>query len=168
MQDATSAITKGQEQGVKLRAQQGRQLNAKIVTKVLGKLGALEATNEYKTIQFKAQKPHHNLQLVCYIEAEEETDKNQLIKMKVFKLTNRHATKCLRIRQETRELTRNGKTTEVTLKYIASQELHLEKKKMQVWKQMIMQKVAHELQIIKKLAKVYKERFEEEIEVIKE
>lgn len=39
---------------------------------------------------------------------------------------------------------------------------------MQVWKKMIMQKVTHELQIIKKLAEAQKVRFEKEIEVVKE
>ena len=46
-------------------------------------------------------------------------------------------------------MTRNGKTAEVTLEQISSQEFQAEKGKMQIWKQMIMQEVAHELQIIK-------------------
>ncbi len=166
--DATLATTKSQEQGVELQVQQGSQLDAEIVTKRSGKLGALRATSGNRTIRFKAGEPHHNLQLVRHIEAEEKADRNQLIDMGVFKPTNGNATKRLRMRQETREVTRNSKTAEATLEKIASQEFQAEKGKMQVWKQMIMQEVAHELQIIKESAKAQKEHFEKEMEVVKE
>ena len=136
--DATSVTTKGQEQGVELQAQQGCQLNAEIVTKRSGKLGALGATSGNRTIRFKEGELHHNLQLVCHIEAEKEADRNRLINMGVFKLMNGNATKRLRMKQERREVTRNGKTAEDTLKQIASQEFLAEKGKMQVWKPIIM------------------------------
>ena len=93
--DATSATTKGQDQGVKHQAQKGRQLDAEIVTKRSGKLGALGATSGNRTIQFKAGEPHHNLRLVRHIEAEVEADRNQLIDMGVFKPTSGNATNAL-------------------------------------------------------------------------
>lgn len=117
--NAISATTKNQEQRIELQAQQKRQLDAAIVTKRLEKLGALGATSRNKCIWFKAGKPHHNLQLICHIDAEKKADRNQLIDMKVFKLINRNATKRLRMRQEMRKMTKNGKIAEVTLKQIA-------------------------------------------------
>jgi len=97
-------------------------------------------------------KGHHDLQMVRHVEEEEEADRNQLIDMGVFKPTSGNAAKRLRMRQETREGTRNGKTVEATLQQIASQEFQAEKGKMQIWKQMIMREVAHELQAIKESA----------------
>ena len=61
-----------------------------------------------------------------------------------------NATKRLSMRQETRGTTRAGRTAEATLKQIATQEFQAEKGKMQIWKQVIMQEVAHELQAIRK------------------
>ena len=115
-------------------------------------------------MRFKAREPHHNLQIVRHVEIEEEADRNQLIDMGVFKQTSGNATKRLRVRQETREATRNGKTAEATLEQIVSQEFQAEKGKMQIWKRMIMEEVAHELQIIKESAEAQKI----EMEVVKE
>lgn len=50
------------------------------------------------------------------------------------------------------------------IEQIASQEFRAEKEKMQIWKQMIMEEVAHELQIIKESAEAQKI----EVEVVKE
>ena len=66
--------------------------------------------------------------------------------MGVFKPTSGNATKRLRMRQEARGTTSTDKTAEATLKQIATQEFQAEKGKMQIWKQMIMQEVAHKLQ----------------------
>ena len=96
------------------------------------------------------EEPRHNLQMVCHVEEEEEADRNQLVDMGVFKPTSGNATKRLRMRQETRETTRAGKTAEATLKQIATREFQAEKGKMQIWKQLIMEEVAHELQAIKR------------------
>lgn len=66
------------------------------------------------------------------------------------------------------EENRNGKTAEASLKQIASQKFQAKKRKMQIWKQMIIQKVTHKLQIIEELADVQKEHFQKQIEVVKE
>ncbi len=113
-------------------------------------------------------KGHHDLQMVRHVEEEEEADRNQLIDMGVFKPTSGNAAKRLRMRQETREETRNGKTVEATLQQIASQEFQAEKGKMQIWKQMIMREVAHELQAIKESAEAREKRFQVEIEIVRE
>lgn len=74
-------------------------------------------------------KGHHNLQIVRHVEEEEEADRNELIDMGVFKPTSGNAAKRLRMRQETREETRNRKIVEATLQQIASQEFQAEKGK---------------------------------------
>jgi len=168
--DATSATTKGQEHEAEHQAKQMRQLDAEIERKRVGKRGALGATSENGMIRFnfKAGEPHHHLQMVHHVEVEEIADRNQLIDMGVFKPTSGNATKRLRMRQETRGATRNGKTAETTLEQIASQEFQAEKGKMQIWKRMIMQEVKHELQIVKESAEAQKEFFQVEIEVVRE
>lgn len=60
--------------------------------------------------------------MVCHIEVEKIADKNLLINMEVFKSTSRNAIKYLKMRQEMHKATKNGKTTEATLKQIANQE----------------------------------------------
>ncbi len=162
--DSTSATTTGNEHETEHQAQHVRQLDAEIGRKQLGKLGALRATRGNGMIRFKAGEPHHNLQMVRHVEIEEKADRNQLIDMGVFKPTSGNATKRLRVRQETREATKNGKSAEATLEQIASQEFRAEKGKMQIWKRMIMEEVAHELQIIKESAEAQKI----EVEVVKE
>lgn len=115
---------------------------------------------------------HPSLQMVRHVEEEKEADRNQLVNMGVFKPTSGNATKRLMIRQETRGITRTCKTAEATLKQIATQEFQAEKGKMQVWKQMIMQKVAHELQTIKQTHKesmeAQRECFQVEMEGVRE
>ena len=83
--------------------------------------------------------------MVRHIEEEEDADRSDLIDMGVFKPTSGNATKRLRMRQETREATRTTKTVEATLKQIATQEFQAEKRKMKIWKQVIMQEVGHHL-----------------------
>ena len=84
---------------------------------------------------------NHNMQMVRHIQEEENATKNNLIQIWVFKLISKNATKWLRIRQKTRV----SKNAKATLKQIATQEFQIEKEKMQIWKQMIMQEVAQEL-----------------------
>lgn len=91
--------------------------------------------------------------MVCHVKEEKEVDRNQLVDMGVFKLTSGNATKRLRMKQETRGTTRADRTAEAILKQIATQEFQAKKGKMQIWKQVIMQKVAHELQTIRKTHK---------------
>ena len=112
--------------------------------------------------------PGHNMQMVRHIEEEENADRSDLIDMGVFKPTTGNATKRLRMRQETREPTRNAKTTEATLKQIANQEFQTEKGKMEIWKQVIMQEVGHQLQTMKELAGAQKECFWVEMEELRE
>ena len=120
--DATPATRKGQEHEAEHQAQQVRQLDAEGENKRPGKLEVLRATSGNGAIRFKFGEPHHNMQMIRHVEAEDEADRNQLIDMGIFKPTSGNATKRLRMGQETREATRNGKTAEATLEQIASQE----------------------------------------------
>ena len=104
--------------------------------------------------------PDYNMQMVRHIEKEEDADRSDLINMGVFKPTSENATKRLRMRQETRGATRTSKAAEATLKQIATQEFQAEKGKMQIWKQMIMQEVAQELQSVKESAEAQKVEME--------
>lgn len=54
--------------------------------------------------------PHHNMQIVRYMEEEKDADKSDLIEMGVFKSTSKNATKQLKIWQETRT-SKNAKAT---------------------------------------------------------
>lgn len=85
--------------------------------------GYSEVENDASTGTAKEQEhgePYQHLQMVRRIEEEEETDRNQLIDMGIFKPTSGNATKRLRMRQETREATTTDKTAEATLKQIAT------------------------------------------------
>lgn len=106
--------------------------------------------------------------MVRHVEEEEEADRGQWIDMGVFKPTSRNAMKRLRMKQEARGTTRAGKTTEATLKQIATQEFQIKKEKIQIWKQMIMQEVVLELQAIKESGEAQKECFRVKIEVVRE
>lgn len=66
------------------------------------------------------------------MEEKDETNRNQLVKIEVFKPTNRNATKRLRKRQETRGTTKTSQTAETILKQIATQEFQAEKRKIEV------------------------------------
>lgn len=90
--------------------------------------------------------PHQDLQIARQLGLEAE--RSQLANLGVLKATNGNAAKRLK-RQETRVTTRAGKSAELAIKQIATQELQAEKGKMQVWKQMIMEEVARELQAIR-------------------
>lgn len=48
----------------------------------------------------KHEEPPHNLQIVDYIEEENEADKSQLVNKRIFKSISGNATKGLRIRQK--------------------------------------------------------------------
>lgn len=78
---------------------------------------------------YEHEEPNYNMQMVRHIKEEEEADRGDLINMGVFKPTSGNATKRLRMRQETREITR---ATKAALNQIASQEFQAEKGKMQV------------------------------------
>ncbi len=101
-----------------------------------------------------------------------EIARNQLGNPGVLKATSGNAGKRLKIRQETRAATRAGKSAEAAIKQLAAQKIQAEKEKMQEWKEIVMQEVAQELQIIRQ---TYGEEFEKqrtffvaEIETLKE
>ena len=74
------------------------------------------------TAGYEHEEPGYNMQMVRHIEEEEDADRSDLINMGVFKPTSGNATKRLRVRQETRGMTRTSQTAKATLKQIASQE----------------------------------------------
>lgn len=78
------------------------------------------------------EEPHNNMQIVCHMEEEKDADRSDLIDMGVLKPTSGNATKRLRMRQETRGITRTTKTAKAALKQIALQEFQAEKGKTQV------------------------------------
>ncbi len=94
---------------------------------------------------------HQDLQIARQLGLEAE--RNQLANLGVLKATNGCAAKRLKLRQETRETTRVGRTAGPAIKQIATLKLQAEKIKMQEWKQMIMEEVERELQAIKQTHK---------------
>ena len=123
--------------------------------------------------------PGHNMQMIRHVGEEEGADRSQLIDIGVFKPTSGNATKRLRLRQATRGTARTDKTAEATLKQIATQEFQAEKGKMEIWKQVIMQEVGHEIQAIKQIhddaieaqkqeMEAQRHSFSTEIEMLKE
>ena len=86
-------------------------------------------------------------------------------------LTSGNATKQLKMRQEKHVATRATKSAEAAVKQIATQELQVEKKRMQEWKQNVMLEVIRKLQVIKQAHKevmeAQRESFQVELERIK-
>lgn len=80
-----------------------------------------------------------------------EEERNQSVKLGVFKATSGNGTKRIKMRQESRVTTRSGKSAEAVIKQFASQELQGEKEKMQAWKENVMQEVARGLQVIRQV-----------------
>ena len=78
-----------------------------------------------------------------------EAEGNQLVSLRALKATSGNVAKRLRTRQETRLTTKSGKTAEAAIRQIATQERLVEKEKLKVWKQVIMQEVAQEIQAIR-------------------
>ena len=62
------------------------------------------------------ERPYYNMQMVRHMEEKEDADRNDLIKMGVFKPTSGNATKRLRIWQETH----TSENAKATLKQIAT------------------------------------------------
>ena len=113
---------------------------------------------------------HQALQIARQLELESE--RNQSANLGVLKATSGNATKRLKMRQETRAATRTTKTAEAAMKQIATQELQVEKGRMQEWKQNVMLEVTRELQVIKQAQEVVmeaqRESFQVELERIRE
>ena len=72
-----------------------------------------------------------------------EVEKSQLANSRVLKATSGNVAKRLKMRQETRVITRVGKTAEAAIKQIAAKELQTDEGRMQEWKQIIIQDVGH-------------------------
>lgn len=88
-------------------------------------------------------------QMVPWVEAEPEI--NGVESRGILKVTSGNATK----RLKTRAITRAGKSAQaIIMKQIATEERQAEKGKMKEWKESIMQEVAREVQVIKRMHEV--------------
>ena len=101
-----------------------------------------------------------------------EIERSQLANSRVLKATSGNIAKRLKMRQETHLITRAGKTAEAVIKQIAAKELPTNKRRMQKWKQIIIQEVGHKLQAIRrayeKAMEVQRYDFNMKIEKVKE
>ena len=90
----------------------------------------------------------------------------------VLKTTSGNVAKRLKMRQETRVTTRAGKTAEAAVNQLATQELQIEKARMEGWKQKVMMEVALELQGIKQAHEeaigIQRQSFQLKLERVKE
>ena len=101
--------------------------------------------NPATAVEGEHETPHQTLQHQFEVEAR----RNQSENLGVLKATSGNAAKRLNNRQETRVATRASKNAEAAIKQLATQELQVEKGKMQEWKKNVMQEVAQELHAIK-------------------
>ena len=83
-----------------------------------------------------------------------EEEMNELANLGVFKRTNNIAAKWLKVKQETNCTTRVDRTTKLDIDQIAILEFQDKKKETQKWKQMNMQDVRYELQVIRQADEV--------------
>ncbi len=88
-----------------------------------GESGATEAAGHEQEVLSQALQIARQLEL--------ESEKSRLANPEVLKSTSGNATKRLKMRQETRVATRATKTAEAAMKQIATQELQVEKERMQ-------------------------------------
>lgn len=113
-----------------------------------------------KITGYEYDKPSHNKQMVCYsIEEKQNVDRSNLINIEISKPTTGNAIKWLQMQQKTYKSNTNAKTTKVTRKQIANQEFSIEKGKMKIQEQVIIEKVGRQFQNMKELAKAQKECF---------
>ena len=96
-----------------------------------------------------------------------ESEGNQLGNVGALRATSGNATK----RLKSRVTTRAGKSAEAAIKKFATQELQVEKDKMQGWKKNVMQEVGRELQVIKQrqeeAMKAQRQSFQMELERVR-
>ena len=78
------------------------------------------------------KKSRHNLQIVFHLEEEKNTNKSQLIDIRVFKLTSKNTTKLLKMRQDIYGTIKVGKTLKTTLKQIATQKFPTKNRKIEI------------------------------------
>lgn len=90
----------------------------------------------------------------------------------VLKSTSGNVAKQLKMKQETRVTTRAGKTAEAAVKQMATQELQIEKARMEELKQKVMGEVAHRLygmrQAQEEVMEVHRRNFQVELERVTE
>ena len=114
---------------------------------------------------------HETPQQTLQHQFEVEARRNQSENLEVLKATSGNAAKRLKNRQETRVATRASKNAEAAIKQIATQELQVEKKKIQEWKKNAMQ-VAQELHAIKlaqdEVMEAERQSFQIELERVRE
>lgn len=97
-----------------------------------------------------------------------ESERSRLGNAGVLKATSGDATKGLK----SRTTIRTGKSTKAVIKQFTTQELQAEKGKMQEWKDMVMQEVGRELQVIRQVQEgaieVQRQGFQRELERVRE
>ncbi len=100
-----------------------------------------------------------------------EMEKNQLGTPGILRATSGNAGKQLKMRQETRAMTRAGKSAEAAIKSIATQKLQAEKEKMREWVEVVMQQVTHELYSIRQAhaeeMEAQRHKFQTELEKVR-
>ena len=103
---------------------------------------------------------------------EAEVGKSHGSSMGALKATSGNGAKRLKAKQETRVATRASKNAEATIKQIATQELQVEKSRMEDWKKKVMSEVGRELQIIQmaqaEAMEVQRRGFQSELEKVRE
>lgn len=60
--------------------------------------------------------------MICYMNKKDKTNRNQLVIIKFFKLTNKNAAKRLKMKQKMRKIIKTGKIAKTTLKQIVIQQ----------------------------------------------
>ena len=105
-----------------------------------GASGAPEATMVTEGQEHKAASQREQIVRQLAVEAE----RNRFGNAGVLKAASGNVAKRVKMR-ETRVTTRTGKTVEAAAKQMATQELQMEKARMEEWKRKVMEEVAHEL-----------------------
>ena len=72
-----------------------RQLEAERENKRSRKLRVLRMTSGNKAIRFKFRELHHNMQMICYIKAKNEADRESVDKYEDFQTNKRKRNKTL-------------------------------------------------------------------------
>ena len=115
---------------------------------------------------------HETTQQALQHQLEVEAGRKQLGKLEAPKATSGNVAKRLKTRQETRVATRTSNTPEAAIRQIATEELQVEKGRMQEWKHNIMLEVTRELQSIKlsqeEAMETQRQSFQTELESIRE
>lgn len=99
-------------------------------------------------------------------------EKDNVRNVKILKATSGNVSKWLGTKQETRVATQASKNGAIAIQQVATQEGYVEKLCMQEWKQKIIAKVAHELQVMQSTQtepmEAQRQSFEMELERMRE